>query len=140
MILIDLANTIMKNSNFINKEATKIDDIKYDIVISHSVFHYFKNLNYAKNVIKKMINKSNKKIAIFDINDKAKENEYHKTRMADMNKEDYKKKYQGLEHMFYDKKWFDNIAKEFNLKINIFDQTFGKYSNSKLRFNVIMEK
>jgi len=54
MILINLANTIMKNSNFTNEEAINIDDIKYDIVISHSVFHYFKNLNYAKNVIKKM--------------------------------------------------------------------------------------
>ena len=140
MILINLANTIMKNSNFINEEAINIDDIKYDIVISHSVFHYFKDLDYAKNVIRKMISKSNKKIAIFDINDKAKENEYHKIRMADMDEEVYKKKYQGLEHMFYDKKWFEDIAKEFNLKINIFDQTFEKYSNSKLRFNVIMEK
>ena len=48
-----------------------------------------------------MISKANKKIAIFDINDKTKENEYHKIRMADMNEEDYKKKYQGLEHLFY---------------------------------------
>jgi len=140
MILIDLANTIIKNSDFTNNEAVNINDEKYDIVVSHSVFHYFKDLNYAKNVINKMISKANKKIAIFDINDKTKENEYHKIRMADMNKEDYKKKYQGLEHMFYDKEWFRDIAKEFNLKINIFDQTFEKYSNSKLRFNVIIEK
>jgi hypothetical protein len=140
MILIDLANTIMKNSNFINEEAINIDDIKYDIVISHSVFHYFKDLDYAKKTIKKMINKANKKIAILDVNDETKENEYHRIRMENMNKQDYKKKYQGLEHMFYNKEWFENIAKEFNLKINIFDQTFKKYSNSKLRFNVIMEK
>jgi hypothetical protein len=87
-----------------------------------------------------MISKANKKIAIFDINDKTKENKYHKIRIADMYEEDYKKKYQGLEHMFYDKEWFKDIAKEFNLKISIFDQTFEKYSNSKLRFNIIMEK
>jgi hypothetical protein len=79
-------------------------------------------------------------IAILDINDATKENEYHRIRMENMNEQDYKTKYQGLEHMFYNKEWFENIAKEFNLKIDIFDQTFKKYSNSKLRFNVIMEK
>ena len=40
--------------------------------------------------------------------------------------------------MFYDKEWFYNIAKEFKLKINIYNQTFENYTNSK--FNVIMEK
>jgi SAM-dependent methyltransferase len=139
-ILIDIANTIFKNSIFVNNEAVNIDDEKYDIIVSHSVIYYFKDLDYSEKVIEKMIQKANKKIAIFDINDKSKENEYHKIRMACMNEDDYKKKYQGLEHLFYDKKWFEDIAKKFNLKINIFDQTFEKYSNSKLRFNVIMEK
>jgi ubiquinone/menaquinone biosynthesis C-methylase UbiE len=139
-ILIDLANTIMQDSDFINNESINVKDDRYDIVLSHSVFHYFKDLDYAKKTIKKMINKANKKIAILDVNDETKENEYHRIRMENMNKQDYKKKYQGLEHMFYNKEWFENIAKEFNLKINIFDQTFKKYSNSKLRFNVIMEK
>ena len=139
-ILIDLANTIMQDNNFTNNEAININDDRYDIVLSHSVFQYFKDLDYAKNTIKKMINKANKKIAILDINDATKENEYHRIRMENMNEQDYKTKYQGLEHMFYNKEWFENIAKEFNLKIDIFDQTFKKYSNSKLRFNVIMEK
>jgi hypothetical protein len=60
--------------------------------------------------------------------------------MSGMGIEEYKEKYKGLDHMFYEKSWFENIAKEFNLKIKIYDQTFDKYSNSKLRFNVIMEK
>jgi len=42
--------------------------------------------------------------------------------------------------LFYEKNWFIEIAKEFNLKISVFDQTFEDYSNSNLRFNVIMEK
>ena len=140
-VLIELANTVMKDSSFEHKDALMIDtNLKYDIVFSHSVFHYFKNLDYAKKVIKKMILKSNKKIAIFDINDKSKELEYHKVRIGKMKEQEYKKKYEGLEHLFYEKKWFENIAKEFGLKVNIFDQTYEKYSNSSLRFNVIMEK
>lgn len=140
-VLIDLANTVMKESDFVNMEASKIDiNKKYDIVVSHSVFHYFKDLDYAKNVVNKMIDKANHKIGIFDINDKSKEAAYHKTRMGKINKEEYEKKYAGLEHLFYEKSWFENLAKELGLKITIFDQTFENYSNSSLRFNVIMEK
>ena len=140
MILVDLAKTIMPSCYFTCDEAINIDDTKYDFVISHSVFHYFKNLDYAKEVIVKMIEKANKKIGIFDINDKEKEDIYHRIRMGSINKEEYKIKYEELEHMFYDKSWFKGIAKEFNLKIEIFDQTFENYSNAPLRFNVIMEK
>jgi len=51
-----------------------------------------------------------------------------------------KEKYDGLERMFFDKSWFEQIAKEFGLEVSIFDQTFENYSNSSLRFNVTMEK
>ena len=139
--LVDLAKTIMPSSHYICDEALNIDDDStYDFVVSHSVFHYFKDLDYAKAVINKMIQKSNKKIGIFDINDKDKKDEYHKIRMGDMGEQEYKEKYKGLEHLFYEKNWFIEIAKEFNLKISVFDQTFEDYSNSNLRFNVIMEK
>ncbi len=131
----------MKNKNFEELEADKINTKdRYDIVLSHSVFHYFKDLEYAKKVIVKMIEKSNKKIAIFDINDKAKEDVYHKIRMGKMDEQEYKEKYKGLDHLFYEKSWFEELAKEFKLKISVWDQTFENYTNSKLRFNVIMEK
>ena len=141
-ILIELAKKIMPEYNFECNEAINLDITKkYNIVFSHSVFHYFKDLEYAKIVIKKMIKKANKKIVILDINDKTKEQEYHQIRMAEMDKKEYEEKYKGLEHLFYEKQWFEDIANEFNVKkIDIFDQTFENYTNSKLRFNVIMEK
>jgi hypothetical protein len=76
----------------------------YGFVVSHSVFHYFKDLDYAKDVLVKMIQKSNKKIAIFDINDKTKRNQYHQIRMANIDKKECKEKYKELEHLFYEKK------------------------------------
>ena len=139
-VLIELANKIMPQANCLEKEAINIDDSSYDFIISHGVFHYFESLEYAKLVIEKMIKKANKKIAILDINDKAKEDIYHKTRMGAMSKEQYQEKYKDLDHTFYDKDWFVSIAKEFGLKVEIFDQDFENYTNSKLRFNVIMEK
>lgn len=140
-ILVDIANSFMKNCKFVNDEAINLNTSeKFDIVISHGVFHYFKNLDYAKDVIKKMVLKADKKVAIFDINDKEKEKIYHQTRMQKLSKEEYEKKYAGLEHLFYEKSWFEDIAKELGLKIKIWDQNFTQYSNSQLRFNVIMEK
>ena len=49
--------------------------------------------------------------------DKVKESLYHHIRMGDMEKQEYKKKYKGLDHSFYEKKWFKEIATEFGLKI-----------------------
>jgi len=139
-ILIELANKIMPKADFKVKEAIDIDARKYDFVISHSVFHYFHDLNYAKKVIEKMVKKANKKIGIFDINDRTKENIYHKIRMGSMKQEEYELKYKDLEHMFYYKEWFENIAEELNIKVRIFDQKFENYDNAKLRFNIILEK
>lgn len=87
-----------------------------------------------------MIRKANNAVAIFDIADKAKEDCYHQVRMADMSQQEYKDKYKGLNHLFYSKGWFEHVASELNCSIEIFDQTFKEYSNSKLRFNVIMRK
>ena len=131
----------MPNSDFKNQEAIDMNlSKKYDIVLSHSVFHYFKDLDYAENVIKKMIDKSNNQIAIFDINDELKKDAYHRVRMGDMTVKEYEEKYKGLEHMFYSKEWFYTIAEELDIDISIFNQTFKNYTNSSLRFNVIMKK
>ena len=139
--LIDLANRVMINCDFQQTEASKIDfKIKYDFVISHSVFHYFTDLEYAEDVIKKMLLKSTKSIGIFDLNNKSKKSEYHQIRKGKMDKHEYSKKYEGLDHLFYEKKWFEEIAEKNAVKIKIFDQNFKDYSNSKLRFNVIMTK
>lgn len=139
--LIGLAKIIFKGSDFITDEASKLDTKnKYDFVVSHSVFRYFKDLDYSKRVLLKMLEKAKKKVGIFDINDKSKEKSYHKIRMGSMTQDSYLKKYQGLDHMFYEKSWFKKIANEYDIKIKIFDQTFKRYSNSQLRFNVIFEK
>jgi trans-aconitate methyltransferase len=140
-VLIDLANRMMPQSDFIINDASAITvSKKYDLVVSHSVFHYFRDLDYAKTVLEKMVDKASYKIAIFDINDENKKEAYHKVRMGDMSQEEYAKKYSGLEHMFYQKEWFEYMAKELGLKIEIFDQSFSSYTNASLRFNIIMEK
>lgn len=139
--LISLAKTVMPQSDFSLCEASMIKTKnKFDIVFSHSTFQYFSSLEYAESVLEKMLAKTFSKLAIFDVNDKVKEEFYHIVRMGSMNPEEYKEKYTGLNHLFYDKDWFKGFAEKHNLRVKVFDQTFEKYGNSNLRFNVIMEK
>lgn len=140
-VLIELASTVMREGKFVVAEAAHMDiNKKYDLVLSHGVFHYFPNHEYAELVLGKMIEKSKNKIAILDVNDKEKEQEYHLIRSQGLNDEEYNEKYKDLEHLFYEKEWFVNFANKNGLKIDVFDQDFKEYGNSKLRFNVIMER
>ena len=92
-----------------------------------------------------MVNISNNKIAILDVCDMDKFEKYHSKRIEKFiaegfSKEEYEKKYEGLDHLFFEKKWFIELAKKYNLKINIMDQSYKNYGNSEFRFNVILEK
>ena len=54
--------------------------------------------------------------------------------------DDYKKRYQGLTHLFFSKDWFEEIGEKLNLKTEIFDQVNDNYEKSILGFNVIFSK
>ncbi len=138
-ILIKLASGLMPNGDFTYSDAIELNvSKKYDVVLSNSVFHYFKNIDYAGKVIKKMIEKANKSIAILDIPDQSKEGLCIKTRKENYDK--YEEKYKNLDHLFYEKKWFIRMANKYGLKIRFFDQEKSSNINSAFRFNVIMEK
>ena len=120
-------------------------DNSYDVVLSHSVFQYFHNLNQAEMVLKTMNRLAKKKIAILDVNDVEKFDHFHTERIKQFveegfSEEDYKKKYLGLDHLFYSKKWFEELGQKLDLETEIFDQSNDNYGNSKLRFNVIFTK
>jgi len=140
-VLIDLARAIMKKGIFKKDEAIHIDvNKKFDVVLSSGVFLYFKDKQYAKDVLLKMIKKATKTIAIFDVNDAAKESNYHEIRMKTMTKQQYEKKYKGLNHLFLKKDFFRQIAKEQDLEVEIWDQDLDAYKNAQFRFNVVMKK
>ena len=139
--MIEFASKFIPEGEFEVNEAIKLDtNTKYDFVISNGVFYYFKSLDYAEEVIKRMFSKALKKIAIFDINDEEKRDLAHKIKSAGMTEEEYKKRYEGLDQLFCSKEWFIEIGKKLNAKTSIWDQDFKNYENSKFRFNVMFEK
>lgn len=139
--LISLASKAMPKMSFKVQQADKIDtSTKYDIVIAHSVFQYFHDLKYSYTVLKKMILKANKKVAILDINDSSKVKMFHEIRQGQLSKGEYKKKYENLDHFFFSKTWFEEFAMNNNYRIEIYDQDIKGYLNSNFRFNVILHK
>ncbi len=120
-------------------EAMNLDTSKKaDLVYSDSVFVYFNDIEYAKNVLEKMYQKANKAILITEVYDKSKEQECLDYRRSQI--ENYDEKYKWLEKLFFDKKFFEDFAKEHNLKIKFFDVNNQYYWNNKYMFNVLLTK
>ena len=123
-------------------EISSIDffDNKFDLIFAHSVFQYFENYQYAKNLILKMLTKLNKKgyICLLDVPNKDKEKNFIKSRKGALGIKEYKKKYEKNKHFFYKKSFFKDFAKKNNLSIRIFDHFSSFNENSKFRYNVIL--
>lgn len=140
-IMVNLAKEIMPGMAFESKDAVQFEtSCKYDIVLSNSVFQYFDSFEYAKKVIRKMVSTSKRMVVILDINDVARKEEAMIIRRGQLSQIEYKEKYDGLSHLFYDKKWFKAIAEECNCNIEIHNQDINGYLNSKFRFNVFLTK
>lgn len=88
---------------------------KYDTVFSNSVFSYFENLDYAKEVLQKMLEKTNYSIGLLDIHDDARKEEFLAYRKSTI--ENYEEKYKKLSKLFYKKQFFRTFAEENNLTI-----------------------
>jgi trans-aconitate methyltransferase len=139
--LISVAQHVMGGMNFRVSEAINFDtDEKFDIVISNGVFLYFRDYSYANDVVERMIMKARKAIAILDIPDLATKIESEGARRAALPEGEYDKKYEGLNHLYYDRDWFTQFSDKYGYKIEIFDQNIKGYGNSQFRFNVIIKK
>lgn len=142
--LIHKAKKIFPKINFKIGEISSIKkfNTKFDLIFAHSVFQYFDNYDYARKLILNMISnlRENGNILILDIPDKSKEKNYKKKLKNILGNIDFKRKYSTNSHLFYDKNYFKEIAKENNLKIKIVNQSFRNYPNSRFRFNVLLFK
>jgi len=144
-VLIKAAEKIVsKNVRVSEAINNPFKQIKFDVVFAHSVFQYFHDLNYAKNVINEMANSLKKggKIAILDLNDDGYEIDYHTTRSSSYSDpSEYYSKFNNLKHMFYNKFDISKFLKDLGfINLNFYDNPIKSYGNSKFRFNVYATK
>lgn len=143
--LIKIAQAVMPDDNFIQCEAINIPSYigSFDLIISHSVFQYFPNENYAESVITnlhKLLNPEGS-LVLMDLNDKSKENFYHsERRMNYKNPEQYDSDYKNLPHLFFDKDKLTTFLNKKFINISYFRHASPNYKNSSFRFNLSCKK
>lgn len=112
----------------------------YDIVMSHSVFQYFECLEFARIVCQNMLKKSSRKVAILDVPNMQLQKESEHARSVVQIGNGARKSQNNVQHLYYEKRWFEQLSKDEKVDIEIIDQDVDGYINSKYRFNVIMTK
>ena len=144
--LIEIAKKEIPNGHFVVSEANELtfSDTKFDLIFSHSVFHYFPNLQYVEKVLKKYTERLvvGGKLALMDLNDATHQKEYLSKRKSMYKKpEDYEKDYEGLKHLFFDKNEIESCLLLLDMdKFQYFPHAINSYGNAQTRFNLICEK
>jgi len=137
-VLINGAKVLMPKGNWQISEATDFDsNIQSDYVLSYGVFLYFPNYDYAERVLKKMVLKAKKAVCIFDIPDLDLK-EATESMRRELYGENYDKIYQDLDHLYFHKSWWINLAHQLGKKIEIF-QIPHSYESMKYRYSVIID-
>lgn len=135
--LVNIAVRALPNSKIYLEEAANIDtDIKYDYVISNGVFFYFKDIDYADLVMKKMLRKARFGVAVLDVPDLATRDECIKMRMSKIGADEYEEKYRGLDHLYFDRQWFRDKCES----VVIDKQILRNYENASYRYNVFVRR
>ena len=111
----------------------------YDKILVHSVFQYFPSTKYANDVVFELLRVCKKpgSILIMDVPDLGEKRE-----CIEYIRKLHPKKYsdKSLQHLFYNKNFFERICSQKSLKCQIFDQNIKGYENSRFRFNVLIKK
>ena len=137
---IAVAKRVMPEMDFHVGEASQpgYSNVQFDVVLSSSVFQYFPDLNYAKHVLEEIhrITKSGGIIGVFDVPDLEKQKASEILRRGALSLGEYERMYVNHQHLYYDKQWFRDIAKQLNCSIEIRDQNIHGYKNSTYRYNL----
>ena len=141
-VLIKIMQEIMPKENLkecICDEAVNMPvDIKYDAVLSNSVFSYFSDFSYAERVLLKMLTKANHSIALLDVHDAEKKEAFIAYRKK--NTENYEERYKDLPKLFYLRKFFADFAEKHQLRIEFYPSKVEGYWNNEFIYNVYMYK
>ena len=139
--LIHLAKQTMPNGKFEWHEALEIDETEtYDVVLANSVFQYFRDLDYAKTVLLKMLTKADRMVWVLNVPFAETKEEELEARKKALPEENFEIKYSGLTHLHFRKYWFQEIAAQQGWKVMFFNQDIKGYGCNPFRFNCLFTR
>lgn len=135
--MLDIAKEVLRTEDLLCDEAVNMKtDIKYDGVLSNSVFSYFTDLEYAGQVLEKMVEKSNFSIGIMDVHDLDRKEDFISYRKSTI--ENYEELYRDLPKLFYSRMFFEDFAKKYHLDICFPHFDMPGYWNNDFVFHCFM--
>lgn len=111
---------------------------KYDYVYSRSVFQYFPSEEYGLKVARKMLDKANRCVALFDIFDTVKRDDFLAYRRSVI--DNYDEKYADTQHQFYSKELFRELARQNNCEVVFARDSLNGYWNEPFVYDVYLYK
>jgi trans-aconitate methyltransferase len=139
--LVDFAKKAMPEGDFFAMDASQISSTpQYDFVVSNGVFHYFSSLDVAEKILETMISKAKTAVAVLEIPDAKTKEASENMRRDKLTHAEYEAKYKGLEHIYFSRDWFKNIADKHGFKFESFDGCVPGYVQNNFRFGFIMWK
>jgi SAM-dependent methyltransferase len=137
--LIQKGMSLSSKLKLVNSEAANMPlDPKYDVLLSNHVYHYFQNLEYAKDVLKKMIIKSKRVISITGLPNIEYQKESELYRRGLLGTDEYKRKYRGLDLLYFDFNFFQKIANEYNCSVTFYNHEMPGFAQNSFRFDVLL--
>lgn len=136
--LIHYAREAMPRGNWMCATAEELDaGTQYDFVVSSGCFLYFPGLDYAREVLERMVRKARRGVMVLDVPDFARREEAMAFRRRAVGDEAYARRYAGLDHLYIEKAWMESALESLGVtQVRIADQDIEGYANSAYRYNV----
>ena len=109
---------------------------KYDAVYSCGVFSYFPDHAYATHVLERMLEKSRYAVGITELHDRAKRQDYLAFRRTNI--PNYDERYEGLGRLFFRREFFEDFAREHDLRLVFPNLEMANYWNTPFLFTCFM--
>lgn len=135
--LVELARRAMPTATLTVSDARDLSVADaFDFIVSNGVFIYFPDLEYAADVLLRMVAASRTGLAILDVPDSDRRSEALAARREKLGADTYNKMYDGLSHLYYQRDWFREILSPHFASVDIVDQELDGYFNAPHRFNI----
>ncbi|MCX2574028.1 class I SAM-dependent methyltransferase [Pedobacter sandarakinus] len=120
-------------------EAIDLKEINADVIIANHVFHYFPNLEYVSAVLGTIL-KSGGRVLITAMADITFKTESEAFRRGMLTAQEYEKKYDGLDILYFSKPWILNEVQKLapNRKVYFLPHKMPKFSQNEYRFDCLI--